>query len=93
MTTIPEPVLSEADYPFIDKRFPLSELAMIEVPRSLQDILIDQSEKNGEAIIRDVPVEVRCTSDQFGDATFLIYWPHGYSMHMLAPAQFRKGNA
>lgn len=93
MTTIPDPVLPDGDYPFIDQRYPLSELAMIEVSGSLQEILVAQSRKNGEEIIRDIPVELRCTSDQFGEATFLIYWPHGHKMHMLAPSKFRTGNA
>ena len=66
---------------------------MIEVPETLKRLLISQSEKNGEEIVRDMPVELRCTSEQFGDATFLIYWPHGHTMHMLATAKFRKGNA
>lgn len=66
---------------------------MIEVPQSLQRLLIEQAEKSGEEIIRDVPVELRCISEQFGDATFLIYWPRGHRMHMLAPSNFRQGNA
>jgi hypothetical protein len=85
-------VLTGADHPFFDRRYPLADLAMIEVPDSLRDLLIAQAKKSG-GIIRDEPVEVRCTSEQFGDATFLIWWPHGHDMHMLAPSQFRKGNA
>jgi hypothetical protein len=26
-------------------------------------------------IIRDEPVELRCQSEQYPDATFLVYWP------------------
>lgn len=65
---------------------------MIETPASLRDLLITQAQKNG-GIVRDEPVEVRCLSEEFGDAAFLIWWPHGYTMHMLAPAKFRTGNA
>ncbi|WP_261317902.1 hypothetical protein [Rhizobium leguminosarum] len=66
---------------------------MIEVPLALKNLPIDQATTNGTSITRDAPTEIRCVSDQFGDATFLIYSPHGHDMHMLAPAQFRKGNA
>lgn len=93
MSVLPELTLPDGDYPFIDRRYPLAELAMIEVPGGIQKILLDQAKKNGEAILRDTPVELRCVSEEFGDATFLIYWPHGYPMHMLAPSKFRKGIA
>jgi len=89
---IPEAVLSGVDYPFIDRRYPLAELAMIEVPGSLRDLLIVQAEKIGW-IIRDEPVELRFVSEQFRGATFLIGWPHGHAMHMLALSQFRRGSA
>jgi hypothetical protein len=90
---ISNPDLPEGDYPFIDRHYPLAELAMIEVPVVLKTLLIEQAARNGTSIARDAPTELRCVSEQFGDATFLIYWPHGHDMHMLAPAQFRKGNA
>ncbi len=86
MSVLPEPTLPEGDYPFIDQRYPLAELAMIEVPENLQRLLIGQAEKNGKEIVRDVAVELRRIPEQFGDATFLIYWPHGRRMHMLAPS-------
>lgn len=89
----PVPELQDGEYPFIDGRYPLSELSMIEVPEGIRDLLISQARKNGIGIARDSPVEIRCISDQFGDATFLIYWPHGHAMHMLAPSRFRRGNA
>nr|WP_237681314.1 hypothetical protein [Agrobacterium tumefaciens] len=90
---IPQPVLREGNYPFIDQLYPLAELAMIEVPAALKNLLIIQAEKNGTSIIRDAPTELRGVSEQYGEATFLIYWPHGHDMHMLAPVQFRTGNA
>lgn len=93
MSVLPEPHLPDGDYPFIDRRYPLGQLAMIEVPTGLQRILVEQAEKSGEGIVRDVAVEVRCISDEFGDAVFLIYWPHGYAMHMLAPRELQTGRA
>ncbi|MDE8762618.1 hypothetical protein PZB21_25960 [Rhizobium sp. CBK13] len=61
MSELPEPSLPDGDYPFIDKIYPLSQLAMIEVPSGLQRILVEQAEKNGEGSIRrDVPVELLC---------------------------------
>lgn len=94
-----EPVMASSDllpdgnYPFIDQAFPLSELAMIETPASLKAILVEQAQKNGMEIVRDQPVEIRCLTEQFGDAVFLVYWPTGEEMHMLAPKQFRHGSA
>lgn len=86
-------ILPDGLYPFIDRMFPLSELAMIETPAGLKTILIEQAKKNGTEIIRDHPVEIRCVTEQYGDAKFLIYWPMGEEMHMLAPKQFRHGSA
>jgi hypothetical protein len=93
MTSFPEPKLPEGNYPFVDQLYPLAELSMIEVPDGLQKLLVAQAAKNGQDILRDVPVELRCQTEQQGDATFLIYWPHGHPMHMLAPSHFRRGNA
>ena len=80
-------------YPFIDERLPLSELAMIETPAGLKAILVAQARDNGIEIVRDKPVELRCATAEYGDAVFLIYWPHGEEMHMLALKKFRHGSA
>jgi hypothetical protein len=87
------PDLPEGDYPFIDRTFPLSELSMIEVPPDLERLLQDQAEQAGNPILRNAPVRLRCITDQYGDATFLIWWPDGVRMHMLAPKRFAKGLA
>ncbi|WP_205929534.1 hypothetical protein [Rhizobium leguminosarum] len=55
MSVLPDQTLPDSDYPFIDQRYPLAELAMIEVPEGIQKISLDQAEKNGEAIMRDAP--------------------------------------
>lgn len=74
--------------------FPLSELSMIEVPADLEKLLRSQAAANGMSIIRGMPVELRCQSEQFPDATFLVYWPHEDDrLHMLAPRKFVKGQA
>jgi hypothetical protein len=85
--------LPDGDYPFIDRRLPLSEMSMIEVPPDLEALLKDQAEKHGIAIVRNEPVELRCQTDAFGDATFLVWWPEGQRMHMLAPKGFAVGRA
>lgn len=92
MTSLPEPILPDGHYPFVDQRYPLAELAMIEVPEALRSLLVAQAEKS-DGITRGEPVEVRCVTEGFGEATFLIWWPHGHPIDMLAPAHFRKGNA
>lgn len=85
--------LPDGDYPFIDRRLPLSELSMIEVPLDLERLLKEQAIKSGIAVARNRPVELRCRSEEFGDAMFLIYWPEGQRMHMLAPKGFVTGRA
>ncbi len=81
-------------YPFIDQRFPLSELTMIEVPPELEKLLRSQAAANGMSISRGMPAELRCQSEQFPDATFLVYWPYEDDrLHMLAPREFAKGQA
>jgi hypothetical protein len=87
------PDLPDGDYPFIDRMFPLSELSMIEVPPDLERLLKEQAERGGSPILRNEPVQLNCLTEQFGDATFLIWWPDGERMHMLAPRQFAKGLA
>lgn len=87
------PSLPDGDYPFIDRRLPLSQLSMIEVPADLERLLMDQAEKSHIAIVRNQPIELRCRSDEFGDAVFLVYWPDGDRMHMLAPKGFVVGRA
>lgn len=85
--------LPDGEYPFINQRLPLSEMSMIEVPPDLEGLLKDQAAKNGIAIVRNEPVELRCHTKEFGDACFLIFWPDGHRMHMLAPKEFQTGRA
>ena len=87
--------LPDGLYPFIDQRSPLSELAMIEVPTDLEQLLRSQAAANGSmSIIRGIPVELRCQSEQFPDATFLVYWPHEDDrLHMLARRKSTKGTS
>ncbi|SFK90020.1 hypothetical protein [Methylocapsa palsarum] len=86
--------LPDGLYPFNDERLPLSELAMVEAPAQLETFFKSQAAANGIEIIRDEPVELRCKSEEYPDATFLIYWPLGHDrIHMLVPKKFSKGRA
>ncbi len=85
--------LPERDYPFIDRRLPLAELAMIEVPPDLERLIRAQSEQRGVSLLRDVPFELRLQSEEYPEATFLVWWPSGGTMHLLAPRRFRSGEA
>ena len=87
-------VLPEGHYPFIDERLPLSEMTMVEAPARLEALFKEEAAKSGVPIIRDEPVELRCRSDEYPDATFLIYWPRGTDrIHMLVPTRFAVGRA
>lgn len=86
--------LPDGLYPFIDERLPLAELTMVEAPRDLEALLKSQAAANGVEIIRDQPVEVRCRSEQYPEATFLVWWPRGTDrLHMLVPKRFASGRA
>lgn len=79
-------MLPNGDYPFIDRVYPLSELAFIEAPQALEDLLRDEAAANGITIIRDAPVELRCRYSGYPDATFLAFWPTGNErLNILAP--------
>ena len=85
--------LPDGFYPFIDRRLPLSELTMVEAPPDLEALFKSQAAE-GIEIIRDEPVELHCQSEQYPDATFLVYWPGGHErIHMLVPTKFAKGRA
>ena len=86
--------LPDGLYPFINEHLPLVELTMVEAPRDLEALLKSQAASNGVEIIRDEPVELRCRSKEYPDATFLVYWPHGTDrLHMLVPKKFAIGRA
>src|SRR5271166_4629737 len=86
--------LPEGLYPFIDERLPLSQMTMVEAPARLEALFKEEAAKSGVEIIRDEPVEIRCRSDEFSDATFLIYWPTGTDkVHMLVPTKLALGRA
>jgi hypothetical protein len=88
------PELPDGLYPFIDQRIPLAELTMVEAPPQLEALFKSQAAANGVAIIHDQPIELRCRSEEYPDATFLIYWPLGNDrIHMLVPKGFAKGRA
>lgn len=86
--------LPDGLYPFADTRLPLSEMAMMEAPQDLEALLRDAAEAAGISIIRDSPVELRCTSQAFPDATFLVFWPSGAErLNILAPKSAIVGRA
>ena len=88
------PRLPDGLYPFVDQRLPLSGLAMVEAPPRLEALFKEQAAANGVEIIRDAPVELRCRSKEYPDATFLIYWPSGQArIHMLVPREHVIGLA
>jgi hypothetical protein len=84
--------LPDGDYPFIDQRLPLAEMAMVEAPPDLEALFKDQAARNRVALLRDQPVELRCRSNEYPDATFLIWWPTGSDrIHMLVPKKLASG--
>lgn len=86
--------LPDGHYPFIDRRYPLGELVMIEMPTALEELLRTQAARNGVPIVRGHPVELRCQSAEYPDATFMVYWPFEEDrLHMLAQKEFSKGRA
>jgi hypothetical protein len=86
--------LPDGLYPFIDERFPLSELVMVEAPAELEALFKAQAAANGVEITRDEPVELNCRSNEYPDATFLIYWPLGQPrIYMLMPKRLARGRA
>ncbi len=88
------PSVPDGRYPFIDKWLPLTDMTMVEAPPQLEILFKAQAAKSGVEIIRDEPVELRCQSGKYPDATFLIYWPTGSErIHMLVPKEFAKGTA
>jgi hypothetical protein len=87
-------ILPDGLYPFIDERLPLSELVMVEAPPDLESLFKSQAATSGIAIVRDEPVELRCQSEQYPDATFLVFWPLAQDrIHMLVPKKFAQGRA
>lgn len=87
------PKLPPGDYPFIDERYPLDQLAMIEAPPDLAGLIVNYAGTTGVEIVRGEPVEIKCRTEEFGDATFLVWWPRGEPMHLLVPRHMRKGLA
>jgi hypothetical protein len=86
--------LPDGLYPFADTQLPLSEMAMMEAPLQLEELLRKSALNDGVEIIRDRPVELRCTSDEFPDATFLVFWPSGHErLNILAPKAASQGRA
>ncbi len=67
---------------------------MVEAPAELEALFKEQAARNGIALLRDRPVELRCRSKEYPDATFLIWWPTGSDrIHMLVPKKFASGRA
>ena len=48
-----ETELPDGQYQFIDRRYPLAELAMIEMPRALEELLRAQAAARGVLIAPD----------------------------------------
>ena len=61
---VPMIALPEGDYPFIDERLPLSQLTMVEAPAQLEALFKSEAAKREVSFARDVPIELRCRSDE-----------------------------
>ncbi len=86
--------LPDGFYPFASARLPLSEMAMMEAPPALEAVLRKAADESGVQIIRDRPVELRCASEEYPDATFMVFWPSGDErLHILAPKTAVQGRA
>jgi hypothetical protein len=86
--------LPNGAYPFIDQRFPLESMAMAEAPLELERLIREQAEVNGIELVRGAPVELTCRSEQYPDATFLVYWPFEENrLHILMPKNLIKGKS
>ena len=91
---VDKPALQSGEYPFISRRLPLSELAWIEVPVTLEALLREQARANDIQLVRGHPVELRCVTPQYGEAVFMVFWPDDDErLHMLAPKAYQKGRA
>lgn len=87
-------LLPDGDYPFANTRLPLKAMAMVEAPRSLERLLIDAAAASGITIVRDQPVELTCQSEEYPEATFVVFWPSGHErINILAPMEFVTGRA
>ena len=60
---------------------------MVEAPLDLEALFKAQSAANGVELMRDQPVELRCRSEQYPNATFLIYWPRGTGASIVLGAK------
>jgi hypothetical protein len=58
-------VLPDGLYPFIDERLPLVELTMVEAPADLEALFKSQAAANGKKIIRDEPIELHASPNNF----------------------------
>jgi len=86
--------LPDGLYPFANTAMPLSEMAMMEAPAELEALLRAAADRAGVAIIRDRPVELHFSSEDFPDATFMVFWPSGEErLHILAPKGSVVGRA
>ena len=86
--------LPDGEYPFIDERLPLTEMVMVEAPHDLEALFKDQAVRNGITLLRDQTVELRCQSEEYPDATFLVWWPSDSDrIHMLVPKCYATGRA
>jgi hypothetical protein len=86
--------LPDGLYPFANTWLPLREMAMMQAPRDLEILLRNAAEAAGVEIVRDRAVELRCTSEAFPNATFVVFWPVGEEhLNILAPKSAVVGRA
>ncbi|WP_454714580.1 hypothetical protein [Caulobacter segnis] len=86
--------LPDGLYPFANTRLPLAELRMMEAPAELEALILTAAEENGIELLRDKPVEIRCSALGYPDATFLVFWPTGEAhLNILAPKSAITGRA
>lgn len=85
-------LLPPGSYPFIDRTYELADMVFAEAPAELEAVLKAQAKENGVDIIRDAPVELKCRSEEWPDAVFVVFWPSSSDrINLLVPKQFALG--
>jgi hypothetical protein len=79
--------------PFADRRFRRDEMIESEAPPELAELLEEQIGKGQPQVPSDDFLEIRCVSQAFAAATFMVRRDDSGKLRLLVPAQaLRRAN-
>lgn len=78
--------IDDGQVPFADRRFNRDQMIEVTAPSELAELIEREISRSGVAVPADDFLEIRCASENFATAVFMIKRGSGNELRMLVPS-------